>query len=274
MQNGYKIIDVHNHIFPGKIMHKAVESIGHFYSTSMEGAGSAEDLLLSGAKIGVSRYVVHSAATTPGQVRHINDFIYEQAASHPEFIGFATLHPFMEGLEEEVERVLALGFKGVKLHSDFQQFNLDDPRAMGLYEAIEGRMVLLLHMGDKTKDFSAPRRLVPVLERFPRLQVIAAHFGGYNAWAESKRHLVGRQVYFDTSSSLFKLSPQEAVDMMRAHGVDKMLYGTDYPMWTHEEELNRFLALDLTEEERNMVFYGNAAKLLDLEGAQSACAQI
>lgn len=62
--------------------------------------------------------------------------------------------------------------------------------------------------------------------------------------------------------------------MMRAHGVDKMLYGTDYPMWTHEEELNRFLALDLTEEERNMVFYGNAAKLLDLEGAQSACAQI
>lgn len=260
----YRIIDTHAHIFPGKIVEKAVASIGSFYSIPMEGRGTGTDLVNCGKKIGTERYVVHSVATTPRQVRHINDFIRYEMDRHPEFIGFMTLHPFMEGMHEEIERALEMGLCGVKLHPDFQEFNIDDERAMELYRAISGRAILLLHMGDEFKDFSAPRRLARVLDRFADLTVIAAHYGGYHAWEDSRKYLVGRNVYFDTSSSLFMLDAQEAADMMHAHGMDKMLFGTDYPMWLHEEELARFLALPLTEQERKQVLYDNAAALLGI----------
>ena len=133
-----------------------------------------------------------------------------------------------------------------------------------IYRAIEGKLPILFHMGDKTRDFSAPRRLRAILERFPNLVVIGAHFGGYNAWEDSKKHLLNQNIYFDTSSSLFCLSPEEAAQMIRAHGADKMLFGTDYPMWDHEQELARFLALPLTEEERIAILGKNARALLNI----------
>ena len=260
----YDIVDFHTHIYPAKIAHKAVDAISQFYSIPMSGQGTSEHLLQEGSKIGVSRYVVHSVATTPMQVVSINDFIAKETQAHPEFIGFATLHPGFEDIASEVDRVIDLGLRGIKVHPDFQEFNIDDEAAMKIYRAIEGRLPILFHMGDKTRDFSAPRRLRAILDRFPNLVVIGAHFGGYNAWDESKKYLLDQNIYFDTSSSLFCLSPEEAAQMIRAHGTEKMLFGTDYPMWDHEQELARFLALPLTEEERIAILGKNARRLLQI----------
>ena len=58
------------------------------------------------------------------------------------------------------------------------------------------------------------------------------------------------------------LAPEEAVYMAREHGMERMMFGTDYPMWLPEEEMERFLELDMTEDERDMVLYRNAEKLL------------
>ncbi len=260
----YDIVDFHTHIYPAKIAHTAVDAISQFYSIAMSGQGTSEHLLQEGGKIGVSRYVVHSVATTPAQVVSINDFIARETQAHPEFVGFATLHPGFEDMASEVDRAIDLGLRGIKVHPDFQEFNIDDDAAMTIYRAIEGRLPILFHMGDKTRDFSAPRRLREVLERFPNLVVIGAHFGGYNAWEESKKYLLSQNLYFDTSSSLFCLPPEEAAQMIHAHGADKMLFGTDYPMWDHQEELARFLALPLTEEERIAILAKNARTLLKI----------
>lgn len=262
-----KIIDVHAHIFPGKIVHKAVDAIGDFYSIPMDGIGTGEDLVRRGREIGVEKYVVHSAATTPAQVPHINDFIAHEMQAHPEFIGLATLHPFMEGAAEEYDRALAMGLRGLKLHPDFQEFNIDDPQAMEMYKIVQGRGTILFHVGDETRDFSSPTRLARVLDAMPGLSVIAAHMGGYQAWDEARACLLGRDVYIDSSSALFKLDPVEAADMMRAHGMDKVLFGTDYPMWIHKEELERFMRVPLTDAEREKVLYTNAARLFGVESA-------
>ncbi len=86
-----KIIDIHAHIYPEKIAKKAVESIGSFYGISMVGGnGTSENLIASGGKIGVEKYVVHSTATKPEQVESINNFICGECKLHGEFIGFAT----------------------------------------------------------------------------------------------------------------------------------------------------------------------------------------
>ena len=155
-----RIIDAHTHIFPMKIAAKAVASIGDFYDLAMhDGQGTAEALLKSGREIGTERYLVCSTATKPAQVKSINDFIWEESALHPEFIPFATMHPDLEDLEQEMERILERGYYGIKLHPDFQEFNIDDDRAMEIYRMAEGRLAILFHTGDPRYDYSAPRRM-------------------------------------------------------------------------------------------------------------------
>ena len=78
------------------------------------------------------------------------------------------------------------------------------------------------------------------------------------------KYLVGQDVYFDTSSTLEWLALDKANEMIRKHGVEKFLFASDFPMWDHEEELERFMKLDLTNEEREMIFHKNAERLLKL----------
>lgn len=264
MNNKYRIIDIHTHIFPDKVAEKAVLNIGNYYNISMSGKGTVEDLLENGKRYGVEKFVVHSSATHAEQVKAINDYIAETVKEHSNIIGFGTLHPGMKNPGAEVQRIISLGLKGVKLHPEFQNFNIDDGSMMPIYASIQGKLPLLIHMGDEKRTSSSPERLSKVLRLFPSLTVIAAHFGGYSMWNDSCRYLIGKNLYMDTSSSLPFLKPQEAVNMIRNHGADKFLFGTDYPMWDFKEELDRFLHLNLTEQERQAILYSNAAGLLDI----------
>jgi len=261
----YKIIDMHAHIFPDKVAQKAVEAIGGYYGITMKGTGTVAGLIESGQQVGVSKYIIHSSATHVEQVNSINDYIIKVQSSNSNLIGFGTLHPGLEDAGLEVKRMIALGLHGVKLHPDFQGFNIDDDAMLPIYSAVEGKLPVLIHMGDENSTASSPARLSKIVNLFPGLVIIAAHFGGYSAWKESSEYLIGRNIYMDTSSSLAFLSPERAVSMIRRHGVQKMLFGSDYPMWDHEEELERFLRLDLSEEERRSILYGNAQRLLHIK---------
>lgn len=264
MCTNFRVIDFHNHIFPDNIAEKAVANIGRYYSLSMWGQGTVDALLKSGSEINAEHYVVHSSATHAGQVKAINDYIAGVINGHTKLIGFGTLHSSLEDIDSEVQRLIALGLRGIKLHPEFQQFNIDDESMLPIYAAIEGKLPMLIHMGDENKDSSSPLRLARILDRFPNLVVIAAHLGGYQMWDDSAKYLVGRNLFMDTSSSLAYLDSKKAVEMIRCHGVNKILFGTDFPMWGHQEELNRFLSLELTDNEKKAILYDNAAKLLDL----------
>jgi len=264
-QKKYRIIDAHCHIYPQKIAAKAVAAIGNFYNITMGEDGTSASLVAEGEKIGVEKYVVHSTATTVHQVRSINDYIYSEMQLHPEFIGFMTLHNEMtkDAIEEEVALALSRGMKGVKLHPDFQKFNIDD--AENIYEVTKGKLPILLHMGDKRYDFSAPTRLRKMAEKFPDQIFIGAHFGGYSVWDKVECLKDLPNVYFDTSSSLYFLDKDRAADFIHRFGHQRYFFGSDFPMWKHDEELARFLALPLTEEEREDILFNNAATLLGVE---------
>lgn len=258
-----RIIDAHTHIFPEKIAAKAVSSIGSFYDLTMHsGDGTAEALLESGKKIGVTQYLICSTATKPEQVQAINDFIWAESQAHPEFIPFATLHPQMEGLEEEMERILSRGYRGIKLHPDFQEFNIDEDRAMEIYRLAEGKLAILFHTGYARYDYSAPSRLEKVAERFPKLTCIAAHFGGYSRWDEAMDAYEAPNIYMDTSSALFALPKEKAWEFFRKFGEDRFFFGTDFPMWTHEDEMVRFNALELPPDMREKILWKNFAKAI------------
>ena len=258
------IIDAHTHIFPSKVAIKATQATGNYYGAQMYGNGTIEDLLTKGKEINVHKYIVHSTATKVDQVESINDFIANAQAMNESFIGFGTLHPDLTNANLEINRLIGLGLKGIKLHPDFQDFNIDDPSMMPIYKALEGRLPVLVHMGDEKRTTSSPERLSNVLNKFPNLTVIAAHLGGYQMWDKSIKYLVGKNLYLDTSSSLAFLSKEKATYIIKEHGTKKVLFGTDYPMWSHEEELQRFLSLDLTTEDQEQILWRNASNLLKL----------
>lgn len=258
------IIDMHAHIFPEKIVTKAVGSIGEFYGIPMRAGGLAEDLLQRGQAAGISRFVVFSTATVPHQVQAINNFISGQVALHPEFTGFGTLHRDMEHPEEEIERICSLGLRGVKLHPDFQKFEIDDPKMDPIYAALEGRLPILFHTGDKRYPFSRPEKLARVARKFPRLQAIAAHFGGYSVWEDVYCYDGCDNVFFDTSSTLFCMPKEQARQLISHFGADRFFFGTDYPMWEPSEELERFFALDLGDDVNEKILWKNAQRFLQL----------
>lgn len=259
------IIDFHAHLYPAKIAEKASKAIGDFYDTSMAYNGTSDELLASGSKIGVTKYVVHSAASTPKQVQTINDFIKSEVDAHSEFIGYGTIHPDFADFENELKRVKEMGLKGIKIHCDFQHFTIDSETMDPIYETlVQLKLPILIHAGDARFDLDGPKRIRKVLDKHPELTLIAAHFGGYTEWDDAIEYLVGRNVFFDTSSTLWKCPVEKANKMLKAHGVEKFFFGSDFPMWDHQDELSRFNQLDLTSEERDLILYKNAQKFLEI----------
>ncbi|MGN0589678.1 MAG: amidohydrolase family protein [Ruminiclostridium sp.] len=264
-----KIFDAHVHIYPDKIAEKATISIGEFYDLNMTSNGTIANLLSNCDKVGVSKCLVHSVATTHEQVEKINNFLIASVRANPQrFVGFAALHPSMDlkETEKEVDRVISEGLKGIKLHPDFQHFNIDDKHAMEMYEVIDGRIPILFHVGDSRYSFSDPERLAVVAKRFPKQKVICAHLGGYQKWERGVKCLSDLpNVYTDECSSLPFLTPETAREYILAFGTDRVFFGTDYPMWNVEEELERFDRIDLSDSDREKILYNNIAGFLGVE---------
>lgn len=262
-----KIINAHCHIYPDKIASKAVDGIKNFYDLNMSLDGTVNGLIEDGNKVGVNHYLIHSVATTPKQVKSINEFIAESVNTNPDiFTGFGTLHPDSEDIQSDFDHLIELGLKGVKIHPDFQQFAMNEERAFKMGEIInDGNVPLMVHCGDFRYNYSNPEQIKVFLDKFPNLTFIGAHFAGWSIWEEATEKLAGiPNLYVDLSSSLYDLTPKTAVDLIHAYGSDKVLWGTDYPMWDSPSEMEYFNKLDLTEKEKSQILYDNAAKILGL----------
>jgi predicted TIM-barrel fold metal-dependent hydrolase len=258
-----KIFDFHTHAYPEKIAEKAVEFLNSYYRVTCLGDGTIKDLLKSAEAADIEYILVHAVATKPSQVENINTWISEQI--NDKIIGFGTIHPQYDNILPELERIKQLGLRGIKLHPDFQEFYANDPSMDIIYSNIEGKLPVLIHAGDENNDYSSPRRIADVHARYPKLTIIAAHLGGYSQWDEAQKYLIGKNLYIDTSSALWAMPPEKAVSIIRAHGAHKTLFGTDYPLANHSEELKRFYSLEFTEEERRLILFENAKKLLKLD---------
>ena len=268
VEGKYRVIDAHCHIYPDKIASRAVAGTDGFYGINSTCKGTVSDLEFVGGAAGVDHFLVQSVATTPHQVKSINEFIAQSVVqSGGKFTGLGTLHPDSGDIKGDIEHLMELGLKGVKLHPDIQQFKIDDYRCLRIYELCEQlELPILMHTGDFRYDFSNPNRLLPVMEIYTGLTVIGAHFGGWSVWDEAAEKLAGLpNLYVDTCSSLYSLDSQKAKKLIYAYGVDRVLFGTDYPMWETAEELERFFKIGLSEEEYKKILYENAAGLFGIQ---------
>ncbi len=260
---------MHTHIWPDKIAVRAADNIVNYYSLSRQGDGSANGLFEGAKEFENIRFVISSATLKP-DTEHAqvgNNFIINASEEDNRFIPLCSFHPMMgfDAAVAELERSKALGAKGVKIHSDFQRFFVDDENAMEIYkECARLSLPILFHAGDKTTDFSTPKRIRNVLEKIPELTVIAAHMCGYSVWDEAEEYLIGEKVYTDTSEALLGMDGKELYRLINKHGVDKVMFGSDYPLWHTSHAFKEIESIGLSEAEKNSIYSETAKKVFDL----------
>ena len=261
------VVDFHTHVFPEKVAARAMATLTETYQVQAHGEATVPGLLRVMDECGIDVSVVAPVATRADQVRSINDWAAEVQTDR--IVCFGALHPELPDAAAEVERIVALGLKGVKLQPNFQAFAPDDPRLWPIYEAAQGRLIALFHSGQEIKAvdhiYARPEALARVHAAFPRLIMVVAHMGGYQIWDEVRRHLLGKSVYLDTSyCGEQDLSAADLKDLIRAHGADRVVFATDYPWGQPKSDLERLSALGLDEDEVDAIAWGNAWRLLGL----------
>ena len=253
-----KIADIHAHVFPDTIAQHVADNFAIYYGTQMSHVPYLNTYLEEIEKANYTAGIICSSATKPEQASSINTFISQCAATSSKLLGLGSLFPTMDGWEEELERISELGLRGLKIHPDFQKINMDEPKAIPMYRAIaKAGLPVLFHVGDPKKDYSSPNRLVNLLRQVPDLIVIAAHFGGWRAWELPRAIKFPENIYFDTSSTLMFLGKELGQDLLEHLGPDRFLFGSDFPYWSPQQELERFMELDLDNSTREKILYGN-----------------
>ena len=262
-------IDIHTHAFHPKIAHKAVDHLNSFYSITCSGDGTIANLLEREQQAGLEKCVVLCAATAPAQVIPANNYAISLQREHPEqVIAFGTVHPAYENWENELARIKAAGIRGIKLHPDFQSFWLDDPRLLPIFEAAQKDFVFEIHIGDRTspeKNPSCPYKLASILRQFPGIRVIAAHFGGYRMWSHALEVFSDNRfenLWFDTSSTTPFATPELAHKLLNTFPRERILFGTDWPLYDPVEELQRLQNLGGLKDSEMEVIMSNASALL------------
>lgn len=268
------LIDFHTHVFPDAVAPKALASLkkglvnkqGYEYPTYADGTLSG--LLDSMDRQGVDLSIAMPVVTSAKQTRSINEFA--KAITNDRVISFAGFYPLQDDWEEVMEQIKAEGFLGIKLHPEFQNLYLDSDRAIAILKKAEQLdLVVMLHAGEDpgviSPIYSSPQRLAYALTQVSGEKIIAAHMGGWNCWDDVEKHLIGKNVYLDTSMAMGFMPAQRCERLIKNHGVDKILFGSDSP-WQPPQEILSFLkSMDLTEADLAKITHKNALQLLGRE---------
>ena len=261
-------IDFHTHAFPDKLAPSAIDGLAKASGYRPETDGTVRGLIAKMDEWGVDLAVVANIAVTPRSEQKVNDFAIETNDMH-RIAAFGSVHPASEHAIAELHRLKAAGIRGIKLHPEYQGFDIDDKAAYPIYEACNNLgLVVLFHAGWDVAYVSSrrayPDKAISVIRDFPDLKIVLGHFGANRAIEETKALLVGTHAYFDLSLTNEYLTPDEVAAVIRAHGTDKILFGTDCP-WGNPTVMEAFLTeMPLSDVEKEQIRYRNAAALLGL----------
>lgn len=208
------------------------------------------------------------------ETRAGNDSILALARANPGVLPVATVHPYDGAAMAELERVAALGARVLKIHPHTQGFDAGDPRVLALV-ARSGELGVIVLMDNANILPGDSEKLFNLALAAPGTCFIFAHAGGLNFrfWnilklVRTAENLFADNIWFDISgpANLAADSPIEAefVWTLRNIGVDHILLGSDYPQLPLSAALDALERLDLTDEEKARIRYGNARDLFGL----------
>jgi uncharacterized protein len=258
------VIDGHTHVYPDAVAKKAIA--GSPADLKRFGDGTVASLTEVMAASGVDRSVCLGIANTPERVDNANRFA--GSLDPGRFIGFGSVHPGLSP-EENVASLRAHGLRGAKVHPMFQDLRLDDPRLLATLDAMSGEFAVIMHVGGAGTDPGdrcSPAMLVEIVRQFPRLDLIACHFGGYKRFEEAVDTVIGLPVHLDTSwpPSVATLAPERVRAVIEKHGPERIVFASDWPMADPGAEVAAIRALGLPDDDTDAILGGNIARLLGL----------
>lgn len=249
------ITDFHTHTFPDEMAHRVIGKLSSGANMKYYADGTVDGLRRSMEKAGIERSVIVPIATTAHQTETINQVAVKLnercQADGIGIISFGSIHPDNANYKKILRNVVNDGIKGIKLHPLFQDAYFDDVRYMRIVEAAaENDLVVLTHAGYDISfpgmRHAAPEHILPVIKEIGYSKLVLAHLGGWCCWDDVECVLVGQNVYFDTSfamnpvrsldgNSTYHLSREQFSRIVRNHGADRILLGSDSP-WTDQTE--------------------------------------
>lgn len=261
------IIDAHVHCFSDSIAARAIGVMEQKSGLNTILDGTVGSLKGYMRRCGVDKSVILPVATSPSHVPVINEWAKKCADS--ELVFFGAVHPDDNDFYGTLHRLKAAGFRGVKMHPDYQQFFADERRMMPIYEALRDEgLMLSLHCG-LDNVYAVPVHCTPlmvkkILGNIPGLKLIATHMGGHAMWRDAQELLIGLPIYLDTCYSQYALGKKGMECMIKKHGADRVLFGTDSPWKSAKDEIEKIYALDLPPGDKDRILYKNAMDLLGL----------
>ncbi len=268
-------IDFHTHAFPEKIAARTIETLiantARISDYPMKNCtdGTAKGLIEAERRAGVDLAVVLPIVTNPKQTETVNRVAKETNDADCGLYSFGSLHPADPNALPWVDRLASDGFKGIKLHPEFQDVYADSDDVTEICRrAAKYGMTVVFHAG---RDIgypppvkTTPDMLLRLVDRVPDLKLVAAHLGGWMMWNEVAKKLVGTPIYFDTAFITDFIEKSAARDIINAHGADKILFGSDCPWEDPAKTLEFLRSLDIDSNDLKKICGRNAAGLLGI----------
>lgn len=262
-----KIFDFHTHAFVDSLAERAMSAVSAACGVKPYTDGTESGLRRAMAENNISGALLLPVATKPSQQTAINNWAADIMGEGLYCCG--AVHPDASDAFEEISRIKERGLFGVKFHSEYQRFCPDEERMFPLYEKIadEG-LIAVFHGGwdplTESEVRATPARFETAVKKFPELTFVLAHLGGMNLWDDVEKYLAGkfRNVYLDISVIAGYIAPEQLLRIIRTHGADRILFGSDCPWSDPAAEIAMIEELPLSYNEKELIFFENAERLL------------
>jgi len=205
-----------------------------------------------------------------------NSWTCNIAHENPGLIPFINLDPLQNEASiksELADKVNKHGAKGIKLHPGSQWFYPNDNRLWPIYRAAqETGLPIVFHAGQflSPVPYSQPKNFVDVLEAFPEMTLVMAHIGfGFQLEALSLSKTYPN-LQFDCSAIISqttkdgKFTEPQLTTLIKEIGIERVMFGSDFPWYDPADSVERLLRLDFSEEEKRMLLAENAISIYKL----------
>jgi len=184
------------------------------------------------------------------------------------FVVFGSVHPYKLGMRRALDRQVALGARGIKVHPAVQSVFPQDPRAMKLYRLCgERRLPVFFHCGPVGIEPALGRAMTQVrhyekpIAKNPNTTFVLGHSGALQLEAGIRLANEYPNVWLETSSQ----SLSGVRRLLESAPRDRLLIGSDWPFYHLAVPIAKALIATEGEPElRASVLQKNAERLLGL----------
>jgi predicted TIM-barrel fold metal-dependent hydrolase len=278
------VIDFHTHIFPKGIRENreayfaSEPAFKLLYSLPGSKLVGAQEIVAAMDRQGVDKSVIFGFPWKKSQtfIKH-NDYILEAVARYPKrLIGLCCLDPFSRDAATEALRCLEGGLAGIG-ELAFYQSGIDDEALDKLAPLMQicrdKDLPVLIHTNEPVghtypgKTPHTLKQIYDLVKKFPENVIVLAHWGGgIFFFALLKKEVRGslKNVYFDTAASPFLYAPEIYRYAKDIVGLDKILFGSDFPLINPARYFRELDISGLSKAEIESICGLNAAQLFKL----------